>query len=54
MEIELNEDDKDRDERCRKKLKDVGMTFHSKIGTNLKNDIWWNENYFRKDLLFRD
>ena len=54
MEIELNGDDRDKDEKCRKILKEVGMKFHSKVGTNLKNDIWWNENYFRKDLLFRD
>lgn len=54
MEIELNRDDLDKDEKCRKILKEVGMKFHSKIGKNLKNDIWWNENYFRKDLLFKD
>lgn len=59
MEIELSVNepsDCDRNDKCRKILKDAGMSFHSaEIGNNPgENEFWWNENYFRKDLLFRD
>lgn len=40
---------------CREILKNNGLVFHSaEIGfTKGENEVWWNPNYFRKNLLWR-
>jgi hypothetical protein len=47
--IELDENNKTKDQKCRDILLKNGFTFNNR--TNI-NEFWINENYFRKDKLF--
>ena len=48
--IELSNDDKIKDDKCRQLLREKNFTFHIKIGIN---EFWINKSYFRKDKLFK-
>lgn len=47
--IELDSHNKDKDEKCRKILREKGFTFDISMGGN---EFWINRNYFRKNILF--
>ena len=49
--IELDDRNKEKDEKCRDLLKEKGFTFDRALGSN---DIWINKNYFRADELYDD
>ena len=47
--IELDNHNKDKDEKCRTILREKGFTFDIVMGGN---EFWINKNYFRKNILF--
>ena len=49
MIIEMDDHNKDKDFACRKILKEANMTFKGRVGLD---EIWVNDNYFRRQLLF--
>lgn len=48
--IELSNEDKIKDEECRKFLRKKNFTFHIRTGIN---EFWINKSYFRKEKLFK-